>query len=295
MIVEWIRHSLTPAPRPLRQMGYLRELIATDARRRRNRRAWQPHLRETHRVILDCAARLDRWDTVVVVGAGLASDIPLEPLALLFRRVVLVDLMFMPSVRMAGLRMTSVELMPGDITGVVHAVRKLPIGSPLPPTRAAIPERDRADLVVSCNVLSQLPLLPCRWLEARHGIAPDMLEPFRRRLIADHLDALMGAPCPVCLVTDTERQEVTADRPTAAADLLHGIEPEVEGAAWWWRIAPWPEESWLHDVRHRVVGGWLRGYAIRDELVPDVSPDAHPADDHGHGGAVGAPRLSSRG
>jgi hypothetical protein len=293
MIVEWIRHRLTPAHRPLRQMGYLRELIATDARRRRNRRAWAPHLRNTRQVILDCAARLDAWDTVVVVGAGLASDLPLTPLALTFRRVVLVDLMFMPSVRVAALRMGSVELAPCDVTGVVEAVRTLPRGAPLPEPCARIPALDSASLVISCNVLSQLPLLPCRWLEKRHGIAPEDLEPFRRALIVDHLRALKAARCPVCLITDTERQEMTADRPTAAEDLLHGVEPEVEGTAWWWRIAPRPEESWLHDIRHRVIGGWMTGYTVPQDTPPDLAPDPHPADDHGHAGRGGAPRPRS--
>ncbi|MBB5087585.1 hypothetical protein HNR56_002284 [Roseospira marina] len=293
MIVEWIRHRLTPAPRSLRQMGYLRELIATDARRRRNRRAWAPHLRATHHIILDRAVRLDRWDTVVVIGAGLASDVPLEPLALLFRRVVLVDLLFMPSVRVSGLRMGPVELMPCDVTGVVEAVRTLPRGAALPTPNAAIPAIESADLVVSCNVLSQLPLLPCRWLERQHGRAPEELEAFRRALVADHLRALAAVPCPVCLVTDTERQEMTGDRPTAAEDLLHGVEPEVDGPAWWWRIAPRPEESWRHDVRHRVVGGWLRGYAVPEETPADLAPAASGVTDQtrghalGHGGRAG--------
>lgn len=286
MIVEWIRHRLTPAPIGPHRMGYLRELIAIDSRRRRHRRAWDPHLRASHTVILDCAARLDRWDTVVVVGAGLATDVPLMSLALLFRRVVLVDVMFMPSVRLAGFRMAPVELVVADVTGVVEAVRVLPHGAPLPEPRPAIPAMDGADLVVSCNVLSQLPLLPARWLARHHGLDEAALEPFRRRLIADHLGALMAASCPVCLITDTERQELTADRPTLAEDLLHGVEPDVEGPAWWWRISPRPEESWLHDVRHRVIGGWLRGFSVPDD-VSATDAGAMPADvmpSQAHGG-----------
>ncbi|WP_299440698.1 hypothetical protein [uncultured Rhodospira sp.] len=279
MIVEWIRHTVTPAPRPLRRMGALHDLIAIDARRRRHPRAWAPHLRATHGVILDCAARLERWDTVVVIGAGLTADIPLVSLALLFRRVVLVDLMFMPSVRLSAMRMTAVELAPCDVTGVIEAVRALPEGAELPAPQGAVPEIDRADLVISCNVLSQLPHLPARWLGQHHHLDEAALEPFRRALIADHLRVLREAPCPVCLITDTERQEMTADRPTAAEDLLYGVEPEVEGSAWWWNIAPKPEQRWLHDVRHRVIGGWLKGYSMRDEAPTDVGPG--PA----HGGA----------
>jgi len=284
MIVEWIRHRLTPAPRALRDMGYLRELIAIDSRRRRNRRAWTPHLRATQGTILDCAARLDRWEQVVVVGAAQTADIPLDLLALLFRRVVLVDLMFLPRVRLSALRMSSVALEPCDVTGVVEAVRTLPQGEPVPETHPAIPEIERADLIVSCNVLSQLPLLPCRWLERRHGTEPEALEPFRRRLIADHLRVLSGAPCPVCLITDTERQVIAGGQTVESMDLLHGVEPRVEGETWWWPIAPRPEESWTHDVRHRVVGGWLRGFtepgdvgakADRGPAPPAVTGPSH--------------------
>lgn len=261
MIIEAIRHSLTPAPRSMRRMGYLRELIAIDARRRRNRRAWASHLRATRSVILDCAAGLDRWDRVVIIGAGMAADIPLATLALLFRRVVLVDLVFLPSVRMAAARMPAVDLAPCDVTGVVEAVRTLPTGAPMPEPRAALPALEGADLVVSCNVLSQLSLLPARWLERHQDPTADDLTDWKRRLMADHLALLASAPCPVCLITDTERQEMLGDRPLASEDLLLGLAPEVEGRAWWWRIAPRPEALWLHDVRHRVVGGWLRAPA----------------------------------
>jgi len=267
MIVEWIRHRLTPAPRALRDMGYLRELIAIDARRRRHRRAWAPHLRATQGMILDRAARLDRWDRVVVVGAAQTADIPLDLLALLFRRVVLVDLLFLPSVHISAVRMPPVVLTPFDVTGVVDAIRTLPQGAPLPETHPAIPEIDDADLVISCNVLSQLPIVPCQWLERRHGMDTKALEPFRRRLITDHLRLLSQAPCPVCLITDTEDQAVVADQAVESHDLLHGIKPEVEGDSWWWAIAPRPEQAWTHDVRHRVIGGWLRGFSTPDGEV----------------------------
>ncbi len=290
MIVEWIRHRLTPAPRDLRDMGYLRELIAIDARRRRHRRAWAPHLRATQGMILDCAARLDRWERVVVVGAAQTADIPLDLLALLFRRVVLVDMMFLPKVRLAAMRMAPVVLEPCDVTGVVEAVRTLPRGAPVPNPHPAIPEIAKADLVISCNVLSQLPLLPCRWLERRHGLAPASLESFRQRLIADHLRVLSAAPCPVCLITDTERQSVVAGQPVEAVDLLHGVEPNVEGDAWWWAIAPRPEEAWTHDVRHRVIAGWLRGFSAPEsldttaDLGADLGPERRAEDGRSHGG-----------
>jgi len=258
MIIEWIRHSLTPAPRAARRMGYLRELVAIDSRRRRHRRAWTPHLRTCHAVILDCAARLQRWDRVVIIGAGLAHDIPLATLALAFRHVVLVDVMFMPSVRMSALRMPAVDLLACDVTGVMEPLRRQPNNPTLPEPNAMLPALQGADLVISCNVLSQLGLLPARWL-TRHGYSDDdALTAFQRHLMADHLAALAAAPCPVCLITDIERQEMTGDRAVASQDLLLGLHPEIEGRAWWWRLAPRPEELWLHDVRHRVIGGWLR-------------------------------------
>lgn len=272
MIVEWIRHSLTPAPLTARRMGYLRELIAIDSRRRRHRRAWAPHLRACHAVILDCSARLDRWDRVVVIGAGLSRDIPLATLALLFRQVVLVDMLFMPSVRMTALRMPAVELRPCDVTGVVEAVRTLPPGAPLPRPRATLPALEGADLVVSCNVLSQLGLLPARALSRRGGHDEEALRDLQRRLMADHLAALANAPCPACLITDIERQDMTGDRAIASRDLLLGLRPSIEGRAWWWRLAPRPEELWLHDVRHRVVGGWLRAPHQEGAATPAVIP-----------------------
>ncbi len=80
MLAEWFRHLTTPCPRPLRDMGYLKELIAMDARHRRCREAWVSHLEACKNVILDAALDVTRGvprRKAVVLGSGLLLDIPI--------------------------------------------------------------------------------------------------------------------------------------------------------------------------------------------------------------------------
>ena len=80
MLAEWFRHLSTPCDPKLKRMGYLKELISIDARHKRCRGAWAPHLTIAKYIILETAEGIPRR-RVTVLGSGLLLDIPLEPLA----------------------------------------------------------------------------------------------------------------------------------------------------------------------------------------------------------------------
>lgn len=258
MLAEWFKHLTTPAPRHLKAMGYLRELIAMEARHRRCRAAWAPHLVHCRRLILKAAEGIRRR-RVTVLGSGWLYDVPIEELSRTFDEVVLVDLLHMPAVKKRLGAVANVRLVTEDITGLVEAtfrhVHENRDG-PLPAPRADSGVLAESDLVVSANVLTQLPLLPVGWVrEWGRDTDEDALKAFARRIVEHHLDLLAALPGRVCLLTETKRV-VIADK----NEVLHDIDPlfgarfPYRGRQWTWDIAPRPELSGRYDLRFRMTG-----------------------------------------
>ena len=258
MLAEWFNHLTTPAAKHLKAMGYLRELIAIEARHRRCHAAWAPHLMYCRRLILKAAEGVRRG-RVTVLGSGWLFDVPVDELAKTFDEVVLVDVLHMPGVRKRLEAFNNVRLVTEDLTGLVEAtfrhVRENRTGS-LPPPRADSGPLAQSDLVVSANLLTQLPLLPVGWLrEWGKGYGEDELKAFARRIVEHHLDLLAALPGRVCLLTETKRV-VIADKNQVLHDIdpLFGAEFPYRGRQWTWDIAPRPELSGRYDLRFRMTG-----------------------------------------
>lgn len=239
MLLAWALSLLNPAPLRLRRLGYVRQSGLLHARSSRCRAAWAPHL-ENARGIVAAAAEATRGRRhAVVLGSGLLDDIPLAILAQLFGRVSLVDAVHPWPMRLAARRYRNVALKTAEISA----------GSAGDWTGACAD----ADLVVSANLLSQLPIVPLDAYEARGREAPPHLG---RHIIEAHLaalDTLAGQAERVCLITDTmQRAEDRAGEITNTLDLMFGVAlPRIE-AAWDWEIAPFGEIGRRHRLVHRV-------------------------------------------
>src|SRR5262249_49193405 len=116
MLLEWLQRLLTPCPRHLRQMGYLRELLGIHRRYHRWRDAWEPHCRGSSDLIRRAMARCSRKKKAVLFGSGWLYDIPLADVAGAFEKVILVDLLHPFATRRAVRRYSNVTLLSADIT-----------------------------------------------------------------------------------------------------------------------------------------------------------------------------------
>jgi len=258
MILETLQYLTTPCPRHLRSMGYLKELIATEARARRCRAAWQPHLEKTRAMISAAAKAASGNEKAVVFGGGMLADIPLDVLAGKFATVVLVDVCFLKQTRRNVWRHPHIEMQTCDITGVAAPLSDGVWPVPVRPTEPTLGE---ADLVVSANVLSQLPLIPLQYARQRKLYPDDVALPvFARQIIQAHLDYLKTCPGTVCLITEVERQFLDGGVVLGSEDPLCSVELDKKGAEeWFWDIAPRPEASPDYDIRNRVRGVVWRG------------------------------------
>src|SRR5207248_1849755 len=129
---------------------------------------------------------------------------------------------WLPNIRYKNLRRAT-----ADVTGTteeVIRVAKLP-GAVLPCTEPSLFLDDaEVDLVVSLNLLSQLPVVPIAYLERCGVHAPQAIAAFARHLIASHLGYLQRFPCTVALITDVEKLTLNrADKLVGKSSLLHGV------------------------------------------------------------------------
>ncbi len=258
MLKEWFSYLTTPYPAHLRRLGYLRQMIGLGSRYRRCRAAWQTHLDSTRRLILQAADAVPNRDRVLVIGSGLLLDVPLQRLAADFNEVVLVDLQHPPAARRQAKAHPNVRLAEADVTGLSHELARLSrdsLPSHLPRARPEILLEGGADLVVSCNILSQLPLVPREHLEGKLGFRDAAeLDAFCRDMLRNHLAWLAAFECRICLVCDRTRRVVRSAGVVEEEDALFDVRLPPADEEWTWDIAPAPEIDRSYSLQHQVIG-----------------------------------------
>ncbi len=259
MLLDLLGYLLTPCSWQARSMGFLTSTLQVQARYRRCRHAWEPHLAMTRRLILEAAHACPQRRKLVIFGAGLLHDIPLRELAGMFREVTLVDLVFPWSSRLSAARFRNVRCLAADVTATIHNLapaardptRPLPVSEP-----SRFLQEAALDLTVSVNLLTQLPVIPRRYLERVPRDEPS-LDAWSRHLQSAHLDYLRRLPGRKVLITDTGG--LRRDRTGTIIeqwDNLHGLELPPADLTWEWNLAPAPEAD--PDLDHLVA---VAGYS----------------------------------
>jgi hypothetical protein len=272
MIPEALDYLATPCSRPIRGMGYLRELMGIRGRAWRCWQAWQPHLERSKAIIRAAIALCKQRRKAVILGSGMLYDVPIEELSGAFREVLLVDIVHPLKSWLPRLGYPNLRRVTADVTGTVDEVfrvGKLPHAS-LPRTEPRLFLDDpEIDLVISLNLLSQLPVVPASYLERAGPHAPEAIAAFTRHLISSHLAYLRQFSGTVALITDVEK--LTLDRAgilVGTSSLLRGVQLPSAGETWMWHLAPRPEADPEYSYHRQVVGisnlNHARCHAISD-------------------------------
>jgi hypothetical protein len=248
MLQEFVQSLITPATPAARALGYVHESVSTKARYRRVRRYWESHLRASRSFIEQTVALTSGCQAVIIFGSGWGVDIPLDTLIHGYQHVYLIDIVHPRSVRKQLARQNNCHLIEADLTGIVTSLAQ---GNSHPPFTPSFPSLPVADLIISANVLSQLPLLPVRYAERRQW--PNVAQ-FKAQILLAHAEWLASLATPVCLVSDYtmnihDRQGVCLERD----NLLGGLALSPGNAEWEWEIAPFGEIAkdlrFTHQVR----------------------------------------------
>ena len=257
-IRSWVNYLTTPVPRYLRKMGYVREMKALGARRNRCLDSWRLHLEHTQALILEAARQCEHKHKALIIGSGLLFDIPVLELSRLFHDVVLVDIVHLWRVHQQTSPFPNVRLAQWDVTGMVEqsymAGRKR-ILAPMPQRRLKYFLDEGFDLVVSANILSQLPVLPSGYLSRRiRSLKKEQVSVFSRALVENHLDWISSFSGVTCLIADLERLQYNEKKLVSREESLWGVTLPEGGQQWFWDLAPRPEIDFQLDICHRVIG-----------------------------------------
>jgi hypothetical protein len=239
-------------------MGYLRELMAIRGRAWRCWNAWKPHLEKSKSIIRSAMELCPQRRKAVILGSGMLHDLPVDELSAAFREVLLVDIVHPLRNWLPNFRHKNLQRVTADVTGTaeeVYRIAKVP-GTTLPRTEPSLFLDDPdIDLVVSLNLLSQLPVIPTTYLEHSGVHSPEDIQAFARHLIASHLGYLLRFACTVTLITDVEKLTLNrAGTVVGKSSVLRGVELPCEGEPWIWKLAPKPEVDADYSYYRRVVG-----------------------------------------
>ncbi|MDR3441298.1 hypothetical protein [Telmatospirillum sp.] len=237
MLREAIAALTTPATRYARRLGYVHEGIAIEARFRRCYTDWLPHIGRCHKSILAAGLACPRRDRVVVLGSGPLCDIPLAELAGIFTEVVLIDVFHPPRARKLMARFSNVVAIEHDLLGQEFGVSTDDVDARLANWRQ---RTGAVDLVVSANLLAQLPVVPMASRLSRDLLARDVdAQTWSDAVMRAHIADLAAGPGQACLISEWRRHWF--DRDGAEIDQespLTGLSLPEPSESWRWVVAP---------------------------------------------------------
>lgn len=279
MLIEALEYLATPCPADARALGYLSEAVALGARHRRQRRAWARHVAAARDFVRDAAAQAPAGGRILVAGSGRLIEVPLDDLARRFATVVLADLVHPWTTRVEAARYRNVRLATADVSEYLGPLRRA-LASHAPPPEPPVPtglsgagpDLPGFDLVVSCNLLSQLPLLPLEALARRRPSLPQAeRDRLAHGLVAAHVRWLTDIAPVAALFSDTDSRWI--DRSGAVVgheSSLWGTAMPAPDRSWLWTIAPAPEQDSDLDLHH-TVSGWMNLNAPPGQSQPPPS------------------------
>ncbi|WP_321323826.1 hypothetical protein [Thiomicrorhabdus sp.] len=242
MILEfWKYLTTTPKIKQAKEMGYVKEAIAMDARAKRCQKEWDEHYQNCRKVILKAAERAVQHRTVLIFGAGSLKDVPVTELATQFEQVYLVDLVFLKSAQNKVQGLENVFLIEHDVTESLDWISQ---GEAVVQSPSAWLDDTTIDLVVSLNLITQLPLIPVRWLITDFNLSEEDADIVGKQLIFAHMHYLRQFSGEVCLIAD--RLDIEFNELGQEIDRFDpwwDVEPPKADFNWEWQVIPLGENG----------------------------------------------------
>lgn len=232
--------SESPKEASAKKLGHLVESISLLAREKRCQKAWLPHRTECKSFITENLKVAKDTNSVLVLGSGPLHEIPIEVLARTFKKVTLVDIIHLKSVKRELSHFTNIEFVEHDISEIENALIK---GELLRKIPEAFLAQDWG-LVLSVNIMSQLPLHLEAYIEKKFKAKFESkeVESYLQDVTRNHFLYLKSFNAPVLLITDTVTTYYNKQDSVVQTDYnyahLNLPKPLTE---WDWNVAPIPE------------------------------------------------------
>ncbi len=253
MILEALQHFLTPAAKEIKALGFVRESIAIEARYKRCRTAWKGHLDKCQQHILAAVSDLKEQATIMIIGSGALHDAPVDELLLPGHRIILVDIVHLAKIRRKYAQNDRVIFLEQDVTGLIKPLFDWQEGARSPMATEVRNKLAKTDLVISLNILSQLPINLIKYAARRHIPLPN---DFENILLGNHLDLLRGLAPKQLIISDLERQywedgDAAQREPALPKDICQRLQNPCD--TWDWHIAPKGELDKDISLLHKVA------------------------------------------
>jgi len=250
LIRELFLYLTTRTSREARVFGHLYESIAINSREMRCRDYWKPHRDNCKNFIRHYVLKLKQKKSVLVLGSGPLHEIPIEELSTQFEKVDLVDIVHLKSTKLSCRQYKNVNFIEADLTEIEKIIYlEKQIINKVP----SLLTDSKYDLVISANLLSQLPNHLVTFLENNTGNSAESLDRFRSQVCQDHFSYLKKFQTSVILITDTERSFYDSiGRFMKKEESFIKFELPIPDKEWEWNLAPIPEVSKEYSIKMKV-------------------------------------------
>jgi hypothetical protein len=252
MIKEWLQSKTWKATPEAKSSGYLNQLIALNARRQRLKDLWKDHEKYCKQVIHEEILQTKNKHSVVVLGSGLLHEIPIISLINAFKEVYLVDIVHGPKTFKMG---KQVNILNRDVTGFWEIIKTQDKSKWLSLLEKAAPPWPQADLVISANLISQIPILFVEKLISE-GFSEQEQEEFCSMLLKNHIRHLQQNSGRSLLIGDNGREfSDSVGKFIRKEPSLVGVSMGKPFFNWTWNLAPIPEFSDTETMK-LLMGAW---------------------------------------
>jgi hypothetical protein len=219
-----------------RKFGFFKDQKGIINRYLRENVAWEPHLANTKEFIIGSSKDKGK-SKAVVLGSGWLLDIPFKELSQMYEKLIFVDIKHPRQIVHKLRKYHNIKLIETDITGlaipVYEELRKYLKNKNKPILNAISPLYDdnfkvalqNADFIVSVNLLNQLDILICDYINKTKLYDENEINLFRKYIQSNHLSLLPKSKS--TLITDYE--ELNYDKlnqPVNRKKLLHVTIPD---------------------------------------------------------------------
>ena len=255
MIIEYFKYLTNPASKSAKQLGQLQESIAMEARHKRSRQQWAPHLEKTKSLIEESSKLIKNPDEVIVLGSGLLLDVPIDFLANHFKHITLVDVVHLKCAHNNIKKYNNISLIEHDVTGLSEQLINEKQQTQIQENPSIPHLNANTSLVISVNMLSQLHLSPIKYVKEKLKHTEKQQDKLTKNIMQTHVNMLSELPCQACLITDYIRNYSNGkSQITEQEEALPGIKLPKPDANWFWEIAPKGEFDKQVSLTSEVYG-----------------------------------------
>lgn len=251
MILEWLSYLKTRGNKVAKEWGYVYQNVSLKFRSRRCAKAWRGHNESSRQFVRDHLFRLQP-PSVMVIGSGLLLEVPIQDLLQMAQKIYLVDLVHAPEIRKLAAQNPKIELIEKDISCLLGFLQKGtgPFQIKNIPWKQLPPwDLPPVDLVISANLLSQIPLMISEVLP----MTAETYARFARAVRDQHIERLLQQAPKVLLFADFETHYLDRQGQTLKVESydvdLKGLKLDRE---WEWDISPFGETSKDYRIEMRV-------------------------------------------